>query len=512
MRSDRTLLVSLARAVAHTAWWFTLAAPAHGAGTAQVATEPVQPTPVAPDAERGRRLYADHCAQCHGDEGKGDGPAADFVYPRPRDFTLALFKVRSTLSGQLPTDHDLFHVISKGLPGTSMPAWEKFLSDSDRWQLVHYVKTFDSMGLFKEEPPKEQVRIDTAPKITADLVARGKEVYRTKKCWQCHGNEGRGDGPSADRMKDDWGDPIRPVNFTKGWVFRAGTRVEDIYRTFTTGFNGTPMPSFVESIAEDDRWALAAYVKSLVRPLATGEVIRARRHAGELPRDPFAAAWESADHLDALLAGQIIVEPRWFKPAHDVIGVRALYSERELAILLVWDDGTHNTGAGGKPPDQAALQLPLAAGAGAERPYFLLGDRAHPVDQWRWSAAQGLTRTVYAGHDHAAPRAAAELAVEGAYRDGQYRVLFRRALQPAADGEPAFAPGAFIPIAFQLWDGEQGEQDLKMALSAWHLLLLEPPTPMTAYAGPLGIGFIVLAGQVWLARRMRAKRRTEGKR
>ncbi|MBM3558036.1 MAG: cytochrome c, partial [Alphaproteobacteria bacterium] len=139
---------------------------ASSAALANVATEPVKPTPVAAVPEQGQQLYRRHCEQCHGAEGKGDGPAADLVYPRPRDFTLALFKVRTTLSGQVPTDHDLFRVISEGMPGTSMPAWKKVLSETERWQLVHHVKTFDDIGVFVDEPAKEQVALGAPPKAT----------------------------------------------------------------------------------------------------------------------------------------------------------------------------------------------------------------------------------------------------------------------------------------------------------------------------------------------------------
>jgi len=470
----------------------------------KVTTEPVKPTPVAANPELGKKLYDKNCAQCHGAEGKGDGPAADFVYPRPRDFSLALFKVRTTLSGQLPTDHDLFKAISKGLPGTSMPAWEKFLSDEERWQLVHHVKTLDTMGLFKEEPPKEQVVISNPPKVTGELVKHGAQVFQDKKCWQCHGQSGRGDGPSAEGMKDDWGQPIRPVNFTKSWTFRGGSTLEDIYRTFTTGFNGTPMPSFAETIKEEDRWALAAYVKSLAREIKTGQVVKAKHVAGDLPKDPYDKAWEQAGQLDVLLAGQIVIEPRWFKPAHDTVGVRALYNEREAAVMMVWDDGTHSKGDNGKPADQVALQWPLEKAAGNEKPYFVLGDRQHPVDYWRWNAAQGLARQILQGHDKAAPRDADKLVAEGGYKNGQYRVIFRRPLA-ASDKELALAPGAYVPVAFHLWDGNQGEEDMKMALSTWHYLLLEPPTPVTVYLWPLGVGFLALGGEVALLRRLRRK-------
>jgi DMSO reductase family type II enzyme heme b subunit len=468
----------------------------------KVATEPVKPAPVAADDKAGKVLYDRYCTQCHGDEGKGDGPAADLVYPRPRDFTLGMYKVRSTLSGQLPTDHDLFRAISEGLPGTSMPAWKKFLSESERWQLAHYVKRFESLGLFKDEPPKEQVAIGRPPKVTAELVERGKAVYEQKKCAQCHGKYGRGDGTSADGMKDDWGFPIRPVNFTKGWRYRGGDGVEDIYRTFTTGFNGTPMPSFVDAIpAAADRWALAAYVKSLTRAPRSGQVIRARRVDGAIPADPHAAQWEAAEYLDVPLAGQIVVKPRWFKPGHDVITVRALYNASEIAILVEWDDGTHNRGERGKPPDQAAIQFPAERRPGDEKPYFLLGDAKRPVDYWRWSAAGGLKRFLAEGSTRVREREIGSVKAHGGYRDGQYRAIFTRPLAAAGEREVEFATGRFVPVAFHLWDGEQGEEGLRMAISAWHYLGLEPPTPLAAYLWPLAIGFVTLGGELWIVRR-----------
>ncbi len=477
------------------------------ANAPKVKMEPVKATPVAADLEAGKKLYQRWCTQCHGDEGKGDGPAAEFVYPRPRDFTLALYKVRRTLSGQLPTDHDIFNTISEGLPGTSMPAWKKFISENDRWQLTYYVKTFDSLGLFKDEAPKEQLAIDAPPKVTPELIAKGKELYRSKKCWECHGDGGRGDGTKADTQKDDWGFRIRPVNFTKSWRFRGGDRLEGIYRTFTTGFNGTPMPSFVDAIpAAEDRWALAAFVKSLSRPQRNGQVLKARHLAGDIPADLYADAWEDAELVDFPMAGQIIAEPRWFKPAHDIITARALYNDREIAILLEWDDGTNDQGEGGKPVDQVALQLPADAMEGGEKPYFILGDAKHAVDIWRWNPVQGLQRVFANGAAKQSPREAGGVVAQGGYKDGQYRVILRRPLKSTKAGEVDFAPGKFVPIAFQLWDGDNGEEGLKMSLSTWYYLLPQPATPFTVYLWPLGLGFLALGGEVWLIRRLRRRK------
>ncbi|MBI4740340.1 MAG: c-type cytochrome [Betaproteobacteria bacterium] len=477
--------------------------PAASADAPKVKTGPVKPTPVAADLEAGKKLYRRYCTQCHGDEGKGDGPAADFIYPRPRNFTTAIFKVRTTLSGQLPTDHDLFHIISEGLPGTSMPAWKKFIPENDRWQLVHYVKTFDELGLFKEEPAKEQVVVDAAPKMTAELVAKGKDLYQQKKCWQCHGPQGRGDGVSAAGMKDEWGFPIRPVNFTKSWRFRGGDRIEDIYRTFTTGFNGTPMPSFVDAIpAAEDRWALAAFVKSLALPQKNAQVLKSGFVIGEIPADPYAKEWEGAESADFPLAGQIILEPRWFQPMHDVITARALYNEKEIAILLEWDDGTNSKGEG-KPADEVELQLPIGD-TGPVKPYFILGDDKHPVEVLRWSAKDGLTRLTAEGATKLNPRETGGWVAQGDYKEGQYRVILRRPMQ-GKEGEVSFAPGKFVPVAFHLRDGDNGEEGLKMSLSTWYTLLPQPATPLTAYLWPFGIGFIAFGGEMWLLRRMRRK-------
>ncbi|MBI1906256.1 MAG: c-type cytochrome [Rhodocyclales bacterium] len=477
---------------------------APAAVAAPVRSEAVPPTPVAADEAAGKKVYERNCMQCHGAEGAGDGPAAEFVYPKPRDFRLGMYKIRTTLSGQLPTDHDLFKVVSQGIPGTSMPAWERYLSEEERWQAIHYIKRFDMLGLFEEEPPKERIVVGGAPKVTDELVARGKQVYQDAKCWQCHGQLGRGDGPSASGMTDDWDNPIRPVNFTKSWIFRGGSTLEDIYRTFTTGFNGTPMPSFAITVGEEDRWALAAYVKSLARERRTGQVVRAAYRDGPLPGDAWDAAWDEAEPLDVQLAGQIILEPRWFAPAHDAARVQALYNDREIAVMVSWDDGTHDEGQSG-PPDQVALQLPLGTPPGTERPYFVLGDRKRPVDYWRWNAANGLQRAVYRGHDRAESREAEGVDARGAYREGQYRVVYRRALDVDPQQGRAFAAGDYVPLAVHLWDGQQGEEGMKMAISGWHYLLLQPPTPLSAWLWPAGVALLVCVGNFALLRRMRRR-------
>src|SRR5438132_249122 len=86
------------------------------------------------DAQAGRAVYERKCALCHGEKGDGKGPAADLLDPRPRDFTTGIYKIR-TAASKTPTDRDLFDVITRGMPGTFMPAWD-VLPGKDRWMVV----------------------------------------------------------------------------------------------------------------------------------------------------------------------------------------------------------------------------------------------------------------------------------------------------------------------------------------------------------------------------------------
>lgn len=211
----------------------------------------------------GRRVYRRVCAPCHGSQGDGKGLYTQPFFPKPRDLTKGVFKWRSTPSGSLPTDQDLFDTLTRGSRGTEMPSFKSLLSAEERWNVIAYIKSFSSR--FSEEKPEEPISLPQEPPVTPESIARGKQVYQDNKCWECHGQKGKGDGPAAPTLKDDWNKPIQPFDFTRG-MYRCGGKNKDIYRTFTTGLDGTPMPSYADSIPdENDRWALVYYCRSLER-------------------------------------------------------------------------------------------------------------------------------------------------------------------------------------------------------------------------------------------------------
>ena len=212
------------------------------------------------DVHQGKLLYEQYCALCHGEKGDGNGPYGKDTTPTPRDFRQGTFKWRSTPSGSLPTDADLEEVLVKGLFGTSMSSFATSLSHDQRIAVIAYLKTFSPR--FASEKPEAPITMSQEPLYTPESAARGEVVYKKMNCAQCHGDEAQGDGESADDLTDDWGNPIVPYDLTEGHI-KGGNNGADIYRVFITGLNGTPMPSFADSISPAEAWDLVHFIQSL---------------------------------------------------------------------------------------------------------------------------------------------------------------------------------------------------------------------------------------------------------
>ena len=226
---------------------------------------PIAPRPAATAATvaKGKQVYEANCVQCHGPEGKGDGYGAPFLVPSPRDFTSGQFKFRTTAGGQLPTDEDLFRTISRGANGTGMPPWQYLLNDDERWALVDYVKTFDVR--FASASAPRPMPLPEPPGRTRS-VSRGRDVYVKMQCSKCHGDDGRGVGPSSNEMVDAKGRHVNARDFTQPGSYRTGWTEREVVRTLETGMNGVPMPSYSGVMSKQEEYDLVAYLMSVAGP------------------------------------------------------------------------------------------------------------------------------------------------------------------------------------------------------------------------------------------------------
>jgi len=207
--------------------------------------------------------YRRYCAGCHGDYGDGNGENAVWLDPKPRDFTIATFKCRSTLTGTLPTDEDLFNTIARGLTNSNMPVWSTF-TKQERADLVAYIKIFSPR--WEKEKSGDPIKVPPETPVTIDSISHGKALFTKLECWKCHGPHGEGDGPSAATLTDSKDNPIRPYNFAQGKNdsrFKCGNTNQDIYKIFMTGVDGTPMPSFADVIQPNDAWDLVHFLRTL---------------------------------------------------------------------------------------------------------------------------------------------------------------------------------------------------------------------------------------------------------
>jgi DMSO reductase family type II enzyme heme b subunit len=468
-------------------------------------------------AAEGKEVYDRWCAGCHGVDGAGEGPGAATMLPRPRDFTRAQYQVRTTGSGELPTDEDILHVINVGMPGTAMPGWEDLLTLEQREALVAYVKTFSRFFEGAEAPAV--VEFSDAPGVDEERIARGAELYQEIECWQCHGQAGRGDGNSANTLDDDTGFPIYAADLTRNWLFNGGSTVEDIYRRMRTGLDGTPMPTFSDLIdsniiTDDDLWSLAHYVRSL-SPEETPEVreviTAALLEEGELPTTTDDPRWAEVEPFLIPLAGQIVQKPRWFSPRVTSLWVRALHDGDEVALMVSWTDPSRspdgqwaefaqmvvntmepkNEGSTWAPgaADRLVVQFPRELPTGLERPHFMQGDARRPTYLWSWTSAgdravemraQGLET----GTEQ--PAESQQMSAVSSWTEGEWRVLFRRSLAtPDSIADLQLPRSTAVPIAFQAWDGDNGEAGKQAAISTWYFLALEDATPATVYVAPI---------------------------
>jgi len=540
--------------------------------------------PPAEMIEAGKRVYFTKCVWCHGVDGAGDGPAADRLWPRPRNFNQGTFKIRHTASGELPLfdakkpipgQNDLFETVTHGLPGSAMPSWEGILSEEQRLQVLSFVTTQlvkDRRYDDKDTETMTVLQLDSIKPISPskESIEKGAQLVVDKKCIECHGVDGRGDG-NAFNLKDDWGFPIQPASWHKCWNFRGSRQdaynVKNIFRTFSTGVNGTPMPSFADNTTIEERWHIANFVQSLCERDTNGDplpidpltdkpkinfVLRSGPIKGEIPDDPEHELWQKRERRLVALGGQITHKPRNFVNRIDDVWVKSLYNEKEIVFLFQWEDRSKSVAEGklpfqptevnldtygikeqspktGEPDSIAANQNKYKVYNDAfafqfpvkwqelpppEKPRFLWGDDKYPVDIVKWEADGSLRAFKGTGWDQDFEerddyQEKLKL-MKAEWKDGRWTLMIRRPIKADYDEDTYFEMGKYIPSVFFAWDGHNGDVGRKMAVSAFYYTVLEPPIPRETYIYPtlIAVGVVILEG--WVLTRRANKKKKKG--
>lgn len=237
---------------------------------------------------KGKLIYTEYCMPCHGVNGDGKGVASKGMQVPPRDFTKGLFKFGNVLSGELPHDSHFKNILKKGLNGTAMFPWD--MQEGQMEAVIQYIKTFaPDTWEGKDKELGEAIKPTKDPFGLAHRTAaikKGKKVYHmTASCQTCHRAYATkkelnawaveaGDEPLA--MEDfdeelykvklqetEWGFLNVPPEFTWNTV-RSARTVEELYVRLAAGVGGTSMPSWKDTLTDEEIWAVAYYVKSLM--------------------------------------------------------------------------------------------------------------------------------------------------------------------------------------------------------------------------------------------------------
>ncbi len=438
-----------------------------------------------PDIGQGEALYERHCSACHGENGDGSGEAERYLSPKARDFTAGVYKFRSTPSGTPPTDEDLYRTVRRGISGTSMPSFAR-LSDQELTSVITHVKSFSD--IFEDDDLKEPpIKIGHPPRSTTRSIRAGAKVYKELECFKCHGESGKGDGPSAHNLTNDWDQPIRPYDLTRGpMLMKGGATSQAIYRTFMAGLDGTPMPSYMDDLPEKKRWPLVHYIQSLsgiIGSKITDEpggisTLIAANFSSDISLNIDDKLWKKVQ------ASTVPLRPIWARDKWPYkVELKIAKGPSQIAFRFVWQDTEPNKAIRVTTDfmDGVALQF-VPRGMAQDYvgiPFFGMGDLKEKVHIWNWKAAvlnkgsenQAFTVLEANGFGTLEDQPAAAQTVDGTarWKDGTWTVLMRQTFD---NGSP-FNTHQSIPIAIAAFDGNERDRAGQKSVSEWMELKLK---------------------------------------
>lgn len=231
-----------------------------------IATQAPAEVPTAPpDITNGARLYAAHCASCHGVGGEGNGELVtsgqlniegEVIHPPS-------FKDPNTARDQRP--QEWFTTISNGRIERLMPPWANALTEQERWDVAYYTYTMH---------------------YTQEQIARGRELWEIE-CVDCHGLEGRGDGSDASEQREQ----VEDLTDQRSMALAS----DKVFYNFINEGSAEAMPAFGEDYTEEQLWDMVAYSRtlSLANSDSIGQTLLAAEPTNAAPVDQASATLQS---------------------------------------------------------------------------------------------------------------------------------------------------------------------------------------------------------------------------
>lgn len=259
----------------------------------------------------------------------------------------------------------------------------------------------------------------------------------------------------------------------------------------------------------------------------SGDIIMVTKTAGDIPLDPKDVVWNTAKTFDIPLVSQNSVLPRAPAVKRGKLGVRALYNNQELGLLLTWSDPTKDTKEAGAEffRDAVAVGFPLNYGEIIPLPYIGMGNKGRPVNIWHWKASwQADVDRGYQGTDAQHPATirdqekfshltgqeagsplaqhtrttpvenmlaegfgtltstpAKDLAGRGTWQDGTWSVVITRKLAGGKEELDIKIKAGLLPVTFAVWDGAALERNGIKGLTRWRFFKFADENPAPAW-------------------------------
>jgi DMSO reductase family type II enzyme heme b subunit len=235
---------------------------------------------------------------------------------------------------------------------------------------------------------------------------------------------------------------------------------------------------------------------------AGGAVVFSKLISGDIPADdPVAPVWDTVPSVEFPMSAQVHWEPRIFSVTVHSVQVKSVHNGKQMAILLIYKDPTND------PGDAAALEFMV----GDKKAHFAHGQQmaqveGGPVNIWYWKNADQSVKDMSAkGFGTLENQPQQDVKGKGAWKDGEWRVIFSRPLTDNDTQDAQFPAGKFQNIAFAVWDGSNNEKGAQKAITSWWYFRPEPKADPTVYIYTAAVVLLVGAVELAVVRKLRRK-------